>query len=162
MNILVKIIKGLILCYLLVSNGTIIGQTTRVTTFSDLMTSLNSGERVRVVIHYSQCKWEQEQNESNPIPDAIAGMDVDMYEYFAPGAAHNKVAFVVFANSKLIQNPFGKGFVYNYGKVRINNDNTVVVTAKYIQAKRFKVLMNESFRCLINDGKNNEGINLFK
>ncbi len=137
-------------------------QPTRITNFDDLMTSLNSGERVRVVIHYALCKWSPDQAEQSPIPDAIAGMDIDTYEYFAPEAVHNKSAFMVFANSKLIQNPIGKGFVFNYGKVRINADNTVQVTAKYIHPKSLKVLMDESFRCKMNDGTNGEGVSLFK
>jgi len=138
-------------------------QTTRITSFENLMKSLNAGEHVRVVIHYALCKWSAEQKDQSPVPDAISGMDIDIYEYFAPGAAHNnKIAFVVFANSKLIQNPIGKGFVYNYGKVRINADNSVMVTAKYINPRNYKVLMDESFIGKLNDGSANEGIDLFK
>jgi hypothetical protein len=124
------------------------------------MQSLNAGGQVRVVIHYSLCKWADQKNVS-PMPNAIAGMDIDTYEYFAPGAAHNKADFIVFANSKLIQNPVGKGFVYNYGKVRINADNTIQVTAKYVHPKSFRVLMNEVFVGKINDGKNGEALDLF-
>jgi len=137
-------------------------QPTRITSFDNLMKSLNAGERVRVVIHYGGCKWSAEQMDQSPVPDAIAGMDIDTYEFFAPGAAHNKNAFVVFANAKLIQNPIGKGFVYNYGKVRINADNSVTVTAKYIHPRSYKVLMDESFVGKLNDGVNNEAIELFK
>ena len=137
-------------------------QTTRIIGFDNLMRSLNAGERIRVVIHYALCKWPAEQKDQSPVPDAIAGMDIDTYEFFAPGAAHNKNAFVVFANAKLIQNPIGKGFVYNYGKVRINADNSVMVTVKYINPKNYKALMDESFIGKLNDGSNNEGIDLFK
>jgi hypothetical protein len=124
------------------------------------MQSLNAGGQVRVVIHYSLCKWADQTNVS-PMPNAITGMDVDTYEYFATGAAHNKSDFMVFANSKLIQNPIRKGFVYNYGKVRINADSTIQVTAKYVHPKRFRVLMNEVFVGKINDGKNGGGLDLF-
>ena len=125
------------------------------------MTALNAGEQVRVVIHYKLCKWAPGMVEQSPVPDAITGMNIDTYEYFAPGAAHNEKAFVVFGNSKLIQNPMGKGFVYNYGKLRINVDNSVIVTAKYIHPKSFRTLMDESFIGKIDDGSNNEGISLF-
>ena len=89
-------------------------------------------------------------------------MDIDTYEYFPVGAVHNKNTFVVFSNSKLVQNPIGKGYVLNYGKVRINEDNTVQVTAKYIHPKNYKELMSEVFVGKLNDSHNNEGINLFK
>lgn len=135
----------------------ITAQTTRVINFDQLMESLNAGEQVRVVIHYALCKWAADKIEQTPTPNAITGMDIDTYEYFAPGVVHNKVAFVVFSTAKLIKNPKGKGMVYNYGKLRINADNTVQVTAEYINPKTYKVLMSEVFI-----GKINEGINIFK
>jgi hypothetical protein len=140
----------------------LICQFIRISDFENLMLSLNSGDKVRVIIHYGLCKWAPDQKDHSPVPDAITGMDIDTYEYFAPGVTNNKTAFVVFGNSKLIKNPMGKGFVYNYGKVKINADNTVLVNAKYIHPKSFKVLMDESFIGTINNGTNNEGISLFK
>lgn len=136
-------------------------RTIRVTTFDDLMTSLNSGESVRVVIHYQQCTW-QDSSIVATTPNAITGMNIDTYEYFAKGTVHNKKAFVVFSNSKLIQNPIGKGFVYNYGKVRISDDNSVIITAKYIDPINFEVLMNEVFIGKIANEKTNNSVNLFK
>ncbi len=136
-------------------------QNTRIGSFDDLMTSLNAGEKVRVIIHYSKCRLISDKALQSPVPNAVTGMDIDTYEYFAPGAAHNEKAFIVFSGSKLIQNPIGKGFVYNYGKVRINSDNTAVVTAKYIHPGTFKELMSETFNGKLNDGTNGEGIDLF-
>jgi len=137
-------------------------QTIRLTSFDQLMQSLNSGEQVRVVIHYGQCQWAPTENKQTPTPKAVTGMVIDTYEYFPSGAIHNKNSFVVFSNSKLIKNPIGKGYVLNYGKVRINDDNTVQITAKYIKPGNFKELMSEVFVGKLNDGNNNEGINLFK
>ena len=137
-------------------------QSTRIKSFDQLIETLHSGARVRAVIHYSQCSRTKEQEIKTPLPEAITGMEIDTYEFFAPGAAHNKIAFIVFSTSKLIQNPLGKGFVYNYGKVRINADNTCQVTAKYIHPRRYKVLMDELFTAKLNDGVNGEGINLYK
>jgi hypothetical protein len=154
--------KVLILFCFLFTSQLSLAQTTRIINFEDLMIVLNSGELVRVIIHYGLCKWTGEKTDSSKVPDAVTGMYIDTYEYFAPGAAGNKTAFVVFSTSKLIQNPRGKGFVFNYGKVRVNSDNSVVVTAKYIHPKSYKVLMNESFSGMLNDGINNEGISLFK
>lgn len=136
-------------------------QTTRIKSFDHLMEALNSGEQVRIIIDYAQCGW-QDTTKQSPVPEAIAGMNIGTYEYFAPGAIHNQTAFVVFSNAVLIENPIGQGFVYNYGKVRIYEDHSVQVTAKYIHPKRFKVLMNEVFIGKINDGQNGEGIHMYK
>ena len=154
--------KYIILAILLFAFNLGIAQTTRLSTFDELMQSLNSGEHVRVVIQYGLCQWAPSENKQTPTPNAVTGMDIDTYEYFPVGAVHNKSAFVVFSDSKLIQNPIGKGYVLNYGKVRINDDNTVQVTAKYIQPKNHKELMSEVFIGKLNDGYNKEGINLFK
>lgn len=154
-------VKILVFVFLSLISQYGIAQNTRITSFDHLMESLNSGAPIRVIIHYALCKLQEDQNTQSPVPDAITGMDIDTYEYFAPGAAHNKIAFVVFSNAKLIKNPVGKGFVYNYGKVRINADNTVQVTANYIHPKRFKTKMEEIFIGKLNDGKNGEGINIF-
>jgi len=155
-------LKYLILSVLLFPCQFGFAQTTRLSSFDELMQSLNSGERVRVVIEYGLCQWAPSENKQTPTPKAVTGMDIDTYEYFSVGAVHNKNAFVVFSNSKLIQNPIGKGFVFNYGKVRINDDNTVQVTAKYIHPRNHKELMSEVFVGKLNDGHNNEGINIFK
>lgn len=137
-------------------------QTNRISSFDTLMQCLNAGQQVRVITYYALCKWAPENKSDTPVPDAISGMNIDTYEYFAPGTVHNKLAFVVFSNSKLIQNPKGKGYVYNYGKFRINADNTVQITAEYINPKNFKVQMNEVFAGKLNDGQNGEGVNLFR
>ncbi len=136
-------------------------QTVQINDFSQLMESLNSGEQVRIIIHYSKCEWQSKEMQV-PIPEAISGLDIDVYEYFAAGAINNPMAFVVFSTSKLIQNPHGKGFVYNYGKFRINADNTVIITAMYIQPKSYKVLMQDNYSGKINDGNNEYGVYLFK
>jgi len=154
--------KYLILLVLLFTCQFGFAQTTRLTSFDQLMQSLNSGEHVRVVIQYGLCQWAPTENKLTPTPKAVTGMDVDTYEYFPSGAINNKNSFVVFSNSKLIQNPIGKGYILNYGKVRIYDDNTVQVTAKYINPGNFKELMSEIFVGKLNDGHNNEGINLFK
>jgi hypothetical protein len=137
-------------------------QPARIKNFNDLVVSLSNGEQVRVVIHYAKCKLSMDGTKQSPAPDAIAGMDIDTFEYFAPGAAHNIVPFLVFSQMKMIQNPMGKGFVYNYGKVRINDDNSVNISAKYVNPKNFKVVMDESFSGILNDGTNGGGIDLFK
>lgn len=144
-----------LLCFLLACMPAF-AQTERVSDFNDFLSALNKGSYVRVVINYARCSRPAGKSGITGTVDAITGMDIDTYEYFAAGAIHNKNAYVVFSVSKLIQNPHGKGFVYNYGKVRINDDNTAVITVKYIHPKSFKVLMDESY-----NGNLNEGISLF-
>jgi len=88
--------------------------------FDELMAALNAGYNVKVVIHYGKCKLVTDNGVQDKSPDAIGGMTIDTYEYFAPKAVcGNENASVVFSENKLIKNPKGKGFVYNYAKFRV-------------------------------------------
>jgi len=133
-------------------------QTRQLTHFEEVTGALFRGEKVRVVIHYAQCVYLPEGSRSETPPDAVTGMDIDTYEYFAAGAIPGSPAFFVFSQSKLISNPRGKGFVINYGKVRVNSDDSVVVTARYLHPKNHRILMDEQFRGILNDGSNQGGI----
>lgn len=133
----------------------------QVTSFDELMDKLKDGKKVSAVFHYSRFKLISDNEEQDKVPDAIGGMDLSTWEYFAPNAVKNKEAFVVFSESKLIKNPKGDGMVYNYVKVKITSDNKVKVTAQYLQANTLEVKMDENFFGLINDGKNDGGLTLF-
>jgi len=137
-------------------------QTVRINNFDELLTTLRSGENVRVVVNYGKCKLLLNGKEKPSSPDVIAGVGIDTYEYFAAGSAGNSLSFIVFSESKLIKNPNGKGYVYNYGKFKIYSDNSVEINARYLNPKNYKVVMDELFKGSINNGINEGGINLFK
>lgn len=122
--------------------------------FAELISALNGGQSVRVVIHYGDCMLIDGNQIQEKSPDAVGGMPLDVYEYFAQGSIGNKQAFVVSSTSKLIQNPKGKGFVYNYAKIRVDEDGKVKLTANYLNPTDYSVLMDENFFTEINDGKN--------
>ncbi len=121
--------------------------------FDELMKSLNEGKSMRMIVHYADCQLISDNEIQERVPNAIGGMDIDVYEYFAEGAVRNKVAFVVFSTSKLIQNPIGDGYVYNYVKVKVSADNKVRITARYLNPITFEEEMDENFFSTINDGE---------
>ncbi len=130
--------------------------------FDELMEALNAGYEVRVVIHYAKCKLEIDGEIQESSPDAIGGMEIDVYEYFAPMTVYNKLAFVVNSKSKLIQNPLGEGYVYNYVKLKTYADNSVIVIAQYLDPLTYEVIMDEKFIGVINNGKNDEGVFFYR
>jgi hypothetical protein len=133
----------------------------QITSFDDLMKTLNAGGHVRVVFHYAKCTLISDNENQEKVPDAIGGMDIGTYEYFAPNSVKNKEAFVVFSENKLIEYPKGDGYVYNYAKVKIEPNNKVKITARYLDAKTMEDKMDENFFGLINDGKNDGGVFLY-
>ncbi len=129
--------------------------------FTALMNALRNGETVKVVMKYGKCKLISDGVEQEKSPDATGGMAIEAWEYFETGVVRNKQAFITFSVSSLIQNPKGKGYVFDYVKVRINADNTVKILAQYINPKNFKTVMDETFTGIINDGKNDGGVFLY-
>jgi hypothetical protein len=130
-------------------------------TFDELMSALKDGRKVTAVIHYAKFKLISDNEEQEKVPDAIGGMDLSTWEYFAPNAVKNKDAFVVFSENMLIKNPKGEGFVYDYVKVRISSDNKVKITAQYLETNSLSVKMDVNFFGILNDGKNDGGMTLF-
>lgn len=133
----------------------------QIKSFDELMKILNTGGHVRVVFYYAKCTLISDNENQEKVPDAVGGMEVSTYEYFAPNSVKNKEAFVVFSENKLIGYPKGDGYVYNYVKVKIEPNNKVKITARYLDAKSMEVKMDENFFGQINDGKNDGGIFLY-
>ncbi len=80
------------------------------------------------------------------------------FEYFAKMSINNTKAFVT--TSETVLDPNG-GFVYNYVKIKIYDDNSVEITAKYLLPNTFEVVMDETFYSEINDGINDKGVSLY-
>lgn len=133
----------------------------QVKNFKELMEALNSGKCVKVIIHYQKCQLICDNEIQSKSPAAVGGMMIDTYEFFDTMAVKNKKAFVVSSTSKLIEYPKGDGYVYNYVKIKISDDNNVKIIARYVDPVTFETKMDESFYAKINDGKNNEPVYLY-
>ena len=146
----------LFLAILMLSFLTSIGQT-QVTTFDELMDAFKNGKEVKAVFHYAKCQLISENEIQEKITDAIGGFTLEVYEFFAKGAVYNKEAFVVSSTSKLIKNPIGEGYVYNYAKVKVSESNDVRITATYVDPLTFEEKMNENFFTVIKNSENDGG-----
>ena len=153
--------KITLLLYSLLLTGTMIFGQKQLNSFDELMTALNSGKEVKMVMHYAKCQMISDNEIEDKVPAAIGGMTIDVYEFFEKGAVRNDQAFVVFSESKLIRYPKGEGYVYNYVKVKITADNKVKITAEYLNPVNFSVMMTENFFTTVNDTKNEGGVSLF-
>ena len=135
-------------------------QTTQLNNFDELMTALNTGESVRAVIHYGKCELIID-SVSVEAPDAVGGMEFQTFEYFARMSIRNEKAYVTTSETVLIGHPY-YGYVYNYAKLRIYEDNFVQIIARYLDPKSYEVKMDETFTTIINDGNNEGAIYLYK
>jgi len=141
--------------------STVQAQPKQLLNFGELLSAVKAGSQVKMVFHYAKCELIADNEKQEKVPDAIGGMSLDVFEYFAPNSVKNKEAFLVASESKLIQNPKGDDYVYNYVKVRLNADGKVKISARYLNPENYKVQMDENFFGLINDGANDGGIYLY-
>lgn len=130
--------------------------------FTDLMGALKSGHEVRVVIHYAQCRQEAGDADTTPVPDVSASLKIDTWEFFSRNAIGNPMAFVVFSEYKLISHPKKEQYLYNYGKIKVFENNTATVDARYIHPRTFRTMMKQQYQCTIRDGSTAGGIEFYK
>lgn len=151
--------KRFILALFIFSISTNMAQKKQIINFGMLLESINKGEEVYAVIHYAKCTLIIDSVETEA-PDAIGGMPLSTFEYFAPKSINNPKGFLTSSQNILITHR-KRGFVYNYVKIKIFDDNTVEINAKYLLPSTLEVVMDETFYTEINDGNNNKGLYLY-
>ena len=129
-------------------------KTVQLRSFDEILKALTSGNTVKAVFHYKGCKLIRDNEEVERVPDAIGGMELSTFEYFAPGSIGNKNGFISSSRAVLINHP-DYGFVMNYAKVRINDNNKIQIIAQYLTPNTYEIKMDESFYTVIDDGQNN-------
>lgn len=149
----------IVVLVLTLSAGAAWAKTVRVSTFEALMKAMEEGEHVRVVINYAKCKLMVDGKEETA-PDAIGGMEMKTWEYFAKGVIRNPKAFVTASESVLINNP-RYGYVLNWVKIRIYEDKSVEIIARYLKPQTHEIVMDETFRGELSTGKDGKGVSCF-
>lgn len=144
-----KIVAALLLISLLSICG--YAQDNKLNNLDDVMKALESGKYVRAVFYYKKCQLISENEILKKVPDAIGGMTLDTFEYFAAKSIGNPEAYLSASESVLINHP-SQGVIYNYAKVRIYASGKIRVIVQYLDPKTFEIKMNESFYTTIGDG----------
>lgn len=132
---------------------------TRLTTFADLMKALRSGETVNLVLDYGKMKLII-GNEEVEAPKAIGGMKFTPWEFFEKGVIRNERAYVVGSDTHMISHP-RYGYVDNYVRVRIYEDQAVEINARYITLDKRETVMDETFTTKLSNGKDAYGASAF-
>lgn len=157
--------KNFILLALLLISSLNLSAQKQITSFDELLATLKSGKPVKTVIYYGKCKLFSDGKEEPESPNAIGGMKLDTYEYFDSSIFKNKIpSFISSSQTVLIFQP-AYGYVYNYVKIKLRKDNSVDISARYLKPRKFsskfKVVMDETFKGVLNDGNNDGGIFLY-
>ena len=111
--------------------------------YTALMSAIEAGEPVRAVIRYGQCLLDSE-----PGPGAIGGMVLDTFEVFPKGSIGNPVGFLSASQTRLTHHP-AYGQVFHYLGLKVHEDARVEVTARYLEPRKHKVVMEQVFGCAL-------------
>ena len=152
---MLKFTKLFVLLLVLISASN--AEPKQLTNFIQIFDALKSGYRVNAVIHYKDCLLVSE-GDTLKAPDAVGGMDIMPYEYFAPGVIGKNIAFISSSETVMIYLKGFGGYLYNYVKLRIYEDNKVEITARYLTIDKQEVKMDETFYGEINDGLNGKAV----
>ena len=151
-----KIIVFVILCFAITS---LVAGTTQLKNFDELLEALTTGEHVRVVAHYGKCQQISGNEIQDSAPDAIGGMNVDTFEYFAPMSIGNPEGFLVFSHTSLINYA---GYIYNYAKFKVYDTGKIKITAQYANSETFEIEMDENFFTTMNSGDEEGAVYFYK
>ncbi len=128
--------------------------------YGEVFKALTAGETVKMIVHYKQCQLISDNEIVKKVPDAIGGMVLNSFEYFAPMSIRNKHGYISSSKTVLINHP-RYGFVMNYAKVRIFDNDKIRIIAQYVDPKTYKIEMDESFFTVIDNGKNKGAAKFF-
>ena len=132
----------------------------RLTSYADLVKSLESGNTVKIVAEYAKTKLLIDGKEE-PAPNATGGVAIDGWERFGKELSRDGREWHSTSHTVLIAHP-RHGHVYNYVRFRFYADGSVEVTARYLKTDTMEVVMDEKFMGKISTGKDKEGIHLYQ
>ena len=90
------------------------------------------------------------------VPDAVGGMDLATFEFFAAGSIGNPEGYFASSHTHLINHP-RYGVVMNYVKLSVYENGKVKIRAQYLSPTDYSVKMDETFETKINNGRNDGG-----
>jgi hypothetical protein len=132
----------------------------RLKNYPDLYKALTNGREVRVVLNYLKMDLIIDGKKEPKSVDAVGGMQIGSWERFAKGVVRNDQEYIATSATNLIAHP-RYGHVYNYVRLRIYLDGTVEVTARYLTPTDYKVVMDETFKGSISNGKDENAVSFF-
>ncbi|MFQ3586528.1 MAG: hypothetical protein SNJ74_12270 [Fimbriimonadaceae bacterium] len=131
----------------------------RLSDYRALVAALTQGRSVRVVVDYAKTAVAAEGRES-PGPPAVGGMKFDPWEKFGRGLLGNDREYVAASHTVLIGHP-RHGHVLNYVRVRVYEDGTVEILARYLSPTTYEVVMEQVYRGAISRGADDRAVSIF-
>jgi hypothetical protein len=131
----------------------------RLKSYAEIRAALTAGFRVRSFVNYKRCK-----KDGGPGVDATSSSEIDTFELQTPASGPS---FIDVGKTTLAWIYFTDGYEYlwDYGRIRFNEDGSSSVRAQYYRPVTFEQVLDEEFTCSLDvdgaaDGAG--GISFFK
>jgi hypothetical protein len=116
--------------------------------FEQIKKDLFDGNKLRFVFDYEKMNLYINGQLQSKSPNAVGGFDIEIFEYFGPFVANNPVPYIAASSNALIIHS-RYGVIYNYGKLRIYEDNRIEVGVVYIDVKTTNIVFQETFNATL-------------
>lgn len=130
-----------------------------VTDFATMLSALDQGKNLNVVVHYGKCRLMIDSLEEKS-PDVTGGMKIEEFEYFPANTIRNPKGYIATSKTVLISHS-RYGYVWNYIKFRFYENGEVEINARYIDPLTLETKMNETFHGALSDKTTDRGVHLF-
>jgi hypothetical protein len=116
--------------------------------FEQIKSDLFSGNKLRFIIDYEKMNLYMNGTLQAKSPNAVGGFEIDIFEYFGPFVANNPIPYIAASsNAMIIHSRYG--VIYNYGKLRIYENNRFEVGVVYIDVKSTNIVFQETFNATL-------------
>ena len=134
----------------------------RLPTYADVLGALANGHAVRVLVRYAMCIMTVQGRRTAAVPDSAGGLEIKTWEHFARGAAAHRNQKAYLSASETVLNAHPRhGSVLHHVRLRIYEDDSVLITTRYLKPDTYEVVMAESFEGRLSGGDDVHGVSCF-
>ena len=112
-------------------------------TFEEIKTLLFDGKHVRLIFDYQRLSHYINEKLQAQAPNAVSGVDIEDFEYFGVNVTGNPIPYIATSSAVLITHA-RYGVIYNYGKIRIYQDDRIEIGIIYIDKKTSEIKLDNN------------------
>ena len=100
--------------------------------------ALETGRTLKVIIHFGNCHAIGTDKKAEDSPGIVTGFTVGSFDFFPKNSARNSKEFISLVSGNMNETLPGKGYVYNFLRLKIFEDGKVAITTSQINPLTFE------------------------
>jgi hypothetical protein len=112
-------------------------------TFEQIKTLLFAGKKIRIVFDYQKLSHYINNELQEKSTNAVNGLSIEDYEYFSVNVVQNPIPYIATSSAVLVTHA-RYGIIYNYGKIRIYEDDRIEISVIYIDVQTTTVVLDNN------------------